>query len=446
MLQALIVDDDRNTAKALATLVEKQGFAVRTAASLGEARRQLEGDPPDIVLADLMLPDGTGFELLEALSDRREQTDVVLITGHATVETAVQALRQGASDYLTKPVDIARLVSVLTNLSHAHQMRSKIRELRGRLRELGRFGPLVGSAPAMQTVYDMISRVAPTDATVLLTGESGTGKELAGEAIHQLSRRTAQPCLSVNCAAVSPTLIESELFGHERGSFTGADRTHRGYFERADGGTLVLDEVGEMPLEAQVKLLRVLETGGLNRVGGDKVIACDVRIVAATNSDLDAAVAAGKFRRDLLYRLKVFPIRMPPLRERGEDIPALAQYFLSELNRREDAHKRIAPAALAALERYSWPGNVRELRNVVHRAFILAADEIGPTELAPEVSDLAPPDDGRMAIPPGLPLAELERHHVQASLRHFGGDKRRTAEALGISLKTLYNRLREYRS
>jgi two-component system response regulator AtoC len=279
---------------------------------------------------------------------------------------------------------------------------------------------------------------------VLITGESGTGKELVAQMVHELSRRRGKPYLAVNCAAVSASLIDSDLFGHERGSFTGAERVHHGYFERADGGTLFLDEVSEMPPELQAKLLRVLETGALARVGGEKLVKIDVRIIAATNRDLDAAVAAGTFRRDLLYRLKVFPIHLPPLRERSEDIAALAASFLGELNEREGTAKTLAPTTVAILCRCAWPGNVRELKNVVHRAFILAQDEIGPSCLAPELSSPHPAADGGRPTGAFETLAEAERRLIIASLDHFGGDKHKAADALGVSLRTLYNRLREY--
>jgi DNA-binding NtrC family response regulator len=276
---------------------------------------------------------------------------------------------------------------------------------------------------------------------VLITGESGTGKELVAESLHQLSRRADSPYLVVNCGALSPSLIESELFGHERGSFTGADRVHHGYFERADGGTLFLDEVSEMPLELQAKLLRVLETGALTRVGGERTAKVDVRIIAATNRDLDAMVAEGKFRGDLLYRIKVFPIDLPPLRARAEDIAPLAQHFLDELNRKEGTHKTFAPEVLSILERCAWPGNVRELKNVIHRAFILAETEVAPTHLAPELSGHEPTVE--LSHSPTT-LAEGERRLILAALAHFGGDRKKASAALGVSVRTLYTRLREY--
>jgi len=447
MLHALVVDDDKNSQRAMATLVAEQGFAPHTAGSLREARGRLLAEPPDVVLLDLILPDGTGFDLIQDLKEQTDRAEIVVITGQASVSTAVEALRRGACDYLTKPVDAARLRTMLANLARTRELRPRIGELRRQVRQLGRFGPLVGSSPAMQQVYDHVAMVAPSTASVLITGESGTGKELVAQTVHELSRRKGKPYLVVNCAAVSANLIDSDLFGHERGSFTGAERVHHGYFERADGGALFLDEVSEMPAELQAKLLRVLEAGVLTRVGGEKPVKIDVRVIAASNRDLDAAVAAGTFRRDLLYRLKVFPIHLPPLRERSEDVAALAESFLGDLNRQEGTRKTLAPATLAILRRCAWPGNVRELKNVVHRAFILTREEsgeIGPSCLAPELSGKGPAaDDGRL---PGAleTLAQAERRLIFAALDHFGGDKRLAADALGVSLRTLYNRLREY--
>jgi len=389
MLRALVVEDDERSLRALARLVRHEGFKVEIAGSLTEAKTRLKIERVALVLTDLMLPDGSGLDLIEELGEEAAKTAVVILTGHASLETAVDALRRGATDYLIKPVDTARLKTVLANVARTHALKVQLEDLRGQLRELGRFGALIGGSPAMQSVYDLITRVAPTNATVLVSGESGTGKELVAASIHQLSRRAAQPFQAVNCGAISGNLIESELFGHERGSFTGAERQHKGHFERTDGGTLLLDEIGEMPLELQVKLLRVLETGQVQRVGGDKPVPIDVRIVAATNKDLDRESGAGKFREDLLYRLKVFPIVLPPLRDRGEDVAILAEYFLGDLNRQENTEKRWAPDALAKMSEYSWPGNVRELKNVVQRAYILADDEIGVRELPADVKAAA---------------------------------------------------------
>jgi len=350
-------------------------------------------------------------------------------------------------DYLTKPVDVRRLKAVLANVSRTLAFKEEVGSLREELRQLGHFGRLIGNSTPMQRVYDLVTRVAPTDATVLLVGESGTGKEEVAATVHELGRRKKQPFLPLNCGAVPPNLIESELFGHEKGSFTGATQMHRGYFERASKGTLFLDEVTEMPIELQVKLLRVLETGTLVRVGGDEPVAVDVRVIAASNRSPEQAVKDGKFREDLLYRLNVFPIILPPLRDRNGDIELLAEHFLAQLNREENANKKFSAVARRRLNTYTWPGNVRELMNIVRRAFILAEESIeldglpvaAPIGVAASAGGAAPD-----AIRVGMSLAELERHFILATLEQYGGDKRKAAEVLGISLKTMYNRLNNY--
>ncbi|HYG64224.1 MAG TPA: sigma-54 dependent transcriptional regulator [Thermoanaerobaculia bacterium] len=445
MPHALAVDDDPNFLSALAELIEGQGFTTNTALNLRDARAQVSHRTPDVALVDLYLPDGSGIDLLKDL-ELGTGTEVVLMTGHADVESAVQALRLGASDYLTKPLDIGRLKSILANVASLQQPSTTAMAPPPEAPEAGqqRLGLLLGASATMQSLYEMLTRVAPTDATVFLIGESGTGKDLAAQTLHQLSRRTKAPFLPLNCGAISPTLIESELFGHERGSFTGAARRHKGYFERAHGGTLFLDEITEMPIELQVKLLRALETGTVVRIGGDQPTEVDVRVIAATNRDPQKAVSDGKLREDLLYRLSVFPISMPPLRERGDDIPLLADYFLSQLNERQGTGKRFSEDAMERLRSHSWPGNVRELKNVVHRAFIMADQEINSRCLPREVGG----DSGlirSLHFQVGTSIEEVERRLIMATLDAYGGNKRKTAEILGVSLKTLYNRLNGYR-
>jgi DNA-binding NtrC family response regulator len=302
---------------------------------------------------------------------------------------------------------------------------------------------MVGRSPVMQRVYDLIERVAPTEAGVMISGESGTGKELVAETIHRLSRRRERPFVAVNAGALAPGIVESELFGHERGAFTGAERTRRGLFEGADGGTLFLDEVTEMPAELQVKLLRALESGSLQRVGSSETIAVDVRVLAATNRDPEQAVKQGLLREDLFYRLNVFPIAMPPLRERGDDIELLAGHFLAAVNEREATEKHWSPAALRRLRALTWPGNVRELKNLVERAAIMADDVIGE-DLVPCAAGAVSPAGEEIRVRVGTPLADSERRLILATLAQTGGDKRRAAEILGISVKTIYNRLSVY--
>jgi DNA-binding NtrC family response regulator len=442
--RVLVIEDDADFRGSLAELVQREGFTVSEAASLEEARTQL-ADAPDIVFLDLMLPDGSGLDALTR--EEGPRPDFVVVTGNATIEAAGEALRRGALDFLTKPLDRGRLRAILAHFVRTHDLRNKLSVLRGELRHLGRFGLMVGRSGPMQQVYELIGKVAPTRASVLITGESGTGKELVAETIHQMSARASRPFLAVNCGAVAPNVIESELFGHERGSFTGAERFRKGYFEEANGGTLLLDEVTEMTADLQVKLLRVIDTGRLIRVGASEPIAVDVRVIAATNRDPQAAIRQGRMREDLYYRLNVFQIPVPPLRERGTDVLMLAEHFLNELNAREGSSKRWSERALRKLEGYAWPGNVRELRNVVERAAILSGEVIDDPGLPEGSLRPASAGDGtELVVRVGSPLAEVERTMILATLRLVRGDKREAARRLGISLKTLYNRLIVYKA
>jgi DNA-binding NtrC family response regulator len=445
MPNALLVDDDTNAVTSLAELVAREGFTVATASTLREAREKMAERRPDVVLLDILLPDGNGMDLFQDV-ESRATTEVVLVTGHASIESSIEALRLGATDYLIKPVNIKQLKAILSRVARPADLKAEIGALRGELRGLGRFGRLLGASAAMQKVYDQIERVAPTAATVFITGESGTGKEVVAQTLHELSRRRKQLFLPVNCGAISPQLIESEMFGHEKGSFTGAMREHKGYFERANGGTVLLDEITEMPIELQVKMLRVLESGTFMRVGSDQQIEVDVRVIAATNRIPEEAVAEGKLREDLLYRLQVFPLRLPPLRERGDDIPLLANHFLEEINHAESANKTFAPAALERLKTFDWPGNVRELKNAIHRCFIMADEVIDANCLPPEFGNAKQVTGPYFQVRVGSKVADVERNLILATLEQCGGAKEKAAEMLGISLKTLYNRLREYES
>jgi DNA-binding NtrC family response regulator len=370
------------------------------------------------------------------------------MTGHASLETSIQALRRGACDYLVKPVSASQLQGVL-----ARVMKPAPRLHEPAAPKAGRFGHLVGDSAPMRAVYEQVARVAGTSITVFVTGESGTGKELVARTLHDMSRRRSRPFLAVNCGAISPHLIESEIFGHEKGSFTGADRQHQGFFEAAHGGTLFLDEITEMPMELQVKLLRVLETGVFTRVGSTKSQETDVRVIAASNRSPEQAVADGRLREDLLYRLNVFPIHMPPLRDRADDVPLLAEHFLTGICERECQVKRFTKAALDKLSAYRWPGNVRELYNVAQRVYVMAPGDVITDEWIP--ANVAPAGDSRataahnpasITIRLGTSLPDAERQLIEATLQHFDNHKERTAAVLGVSLKTLYNRLKEYSS
>jgi len=451
MTHVLIVDDDADAAAMLAALVATENCTVATAHTLRDARRQVVLQPPDIVLLDLQLPDGSGMALFED-ADLVARAEIALITGHASLETSIQALRLGATDYLVKPVNPKQLHGVLSRVMRPAVLKAEIATLSKTWQASGHFGHLWGRSETMERVYEQISRVAGTAVTVFVTGESGTGKELVARTVHDLSRRRKRPFVAVNCGAISPNLIESELFGHEKGSFTGADRQHQGFFERAHGGTLFLDEITEMPLELQVKLLRVLETGTFMRVGSTQIQEADVRIIAASNRPPEQAVESGRLREDLLYRLNVFPVDLPPLRDRREDVALLAAHFLAEVNASEGGAKRLSPAALAKLASWRWPGNVRELRNAVQRAYVMAVgDTIGDEWLPGEVPARRV-DHGRagadggdaISVPVGSSIAQAERQLILATFAHCGRNKERTAAVLGVSLKTLYNRLKEF--
>jgi two-component system response regulator AtoC len=444
---ALLVDDDADAAETMAMLIASEGFTVATAGSLRDARRQMSLQEPDIVLLDLMLPDGSGMELFNDAKSL-PNTELVLITGHASLETSIQALRLGAADYLVKPMSLKQLQGVLSRVTRPSALQAAAGDLESQLENDGHFGALWGRSAEMRCIYRQIVRVAGTAVSVFLTGESGTGKEVVARAVHDLSRRRAKPFFAVNCGAISPHLIESEIFGHEKGSFTGADRQHLGFFERTSGGTLFLDEITEMPLDLQVKLLRVLESGSFMRVGGTQTLEADVRLIAATNRNPMQAMASGKLREDLLYRLNVFPIHLPALRDRAADVPLIAEHFLEQICEREGEKKRFAPQMLERLAEHRWAGNVRELRNVVYRAYVMTEGSVIDDDHLPREPSAVPSVGGApsLTIPIGTPLAEVDRQITLATLEHLGRHKEKTAATLGISLKTLYNRLKEYAS
>jgi DNA-binding NtrC family response regulator len=451
--RVLIVEDDAATRKGLADLLSLWGYEVASAGDGAEALERAAEEPPAVVVSDLVMPGTDGLALLSALRSDHPEAAVIMLTGQGSIENAVQAMKEGAYDYLTKPLDPARLQVLLEKALDRAETAREVHRLRRELRHRGAFGCLVAGAPPMQEVTRQIEQVAPTDATVLVLGESGTGKELVARTIHDHSARRRGPFVAVNCAAIPETLLESEIFGHERGSFTGATGRRPGCFELADAGTLFLDEIAEMSPATQVKFLRVLQDGRFRRVGGQAEITVDVRVIAATNKSPAKALQDGALREDLYYRIAVFTLALPPLRERPEDLEELVHVLLEELDERHRRSVRgVDEAALAVLRRYAWPGNVRELRNVLERAVIVCSGElIGlahlPSPPAAAAAQAEPAvdrviDDVHLHV--GTTVDEAERRLILRTLAHTGNNKTRAAEILGISLKTLHNKLNRY--
>src|SRR5579864_3371977 len=413
--RVLIVEDDGAARVGLEQLVKSWGFVADSASDGEEALEKVTTFRPAIVITDLVMPRMDGLQLLRALQQQGADATTLLLTAQGTVETAVEAMKEGAYDYLTKPVDIQRLKILLDKIVERLETMREVKALRRQLREHGTFGSLIGNSPEMRKIYQNIEQASPTGASVLITGESGTGKELIAQTVHQLSPRASFPFVAINCAAIPETLLESEIFGHEKGAFTGAADRRQGCFELADRGTLFLDEIGEMTPATQVKLLRVLQERTFRRLGGRNEQAVDVRVIAATNADPLEAVQNGKLREDLYYRLNVFALRLPPLREHMEDLPLLVQAFVTEFNQRNQ--KSIAGVdreAMAILEHYSWPGNVRELRNVIERATILSAGPfIEAKHLPASVAEQSPAaPKPQVALAPGITVEEAERRLI----------------------------------
>ena len=441
--RVLIVEDDPSTRTGLSELVQAWGFQTDEAGDGEEAMRKVTTFRPAIIVSDLVMPRMGGADLLRALKDQLSDITFILLTAQGTVESAVEAIKEGAYDYLSKPVDPQRLQILLQKSVERQETLREVRHLRRQLREQGSFGRIIGNSPGIRKVYRVIEQSAPTGASVLISGESGTGKELIAQTIHELSPRASFPFVAINCAAIPETLLESEIFGHEKGAFTGASDRRTGVFELAHRGTLFLDEIAEMMPATQVKLLRVLQERIFRRLGGRQEIAVDVRVIAATNVNPQDAVHNGKLREDLFYRLNVFAIDLPPLRERREDIPLLVQTFLSEFNRTNGKGIRaVDQDTMYILERYPWPGNIRELRNVIERATILAESEfIEPRHLPPSLLARGEETLPTLTIAPGTTVDEAERRLILLTLEHTRNNKTRAAEILGISLKTLHNKL-----
>src|SRR5918993_1042490 len=441
--RVLIVEDDGAARVGLEQLIKSWGFVADSATDGEDALEKVTSFRPAIVISDLVMPRLDGLGLLRALQSQGADVTTLLLTAQGTVETAVEAMKEGAYDYLTKPVDIQRLKILLDKIVERQETLREVKALRRQLREHGTFGPMIGNSPEMRKIYQVIEQAAPTSASVLITGESGTGKELVAQTIHQLSPRAQFPFVAINCAAIPETLLESEIFGHEKGAFTGAADRRTGVFELAHRGTLFLDEIAEMQPAIQVKLLRVLQERTFRRLGGRQEQSVDVRVIAATNVNPLEAVKSGKLREDLYYRLNVFNIDLPPLRHRKDDIPLLVQTFLNEFNRvNSKAVRGVDQDAMYLLEHYPWPGNIRELRNVIERATILAEGEfVEPRHLPPTLVAKGEETLPTLTIVPGTTVDEAERRLITLTLEHCRNNKTRAAEVLGISLKTLHNKL-----
>lgn len=478
MEKVLIVEDELHARTGLTELVESWGYQTEGAADGMEGLEKAISWSPSIVVTDLKMPRMDGMELLGRLAELPQRLAVVMLTAQGSIESAVEAMRMGAYDYLPKPVDPLRLKTILQNASQQQDenLDADLEVKRRSQRDSGVMGPLVGSSTEMKSIFSLIERIAPTNVSVLVTGESGTGKELAARALHELSSRRNQPFVAVNCAAIPETLIESEIFGHEKGAFTGALERRAGCFELAEGGTLLLDEIGEMPAGTQAKLLRVLEDRKLRRLGSKAETAVDVRVIAATNRDPEQAVAAGDLRGDLYYRLNVFNIQMPPLREHLSDVQAIAEKMIADMNERHHCNVTgLKDSLLKRLEAYSWPGNVRELRNTIERATIMAGSgflglehlppnfgepgfapvmgKSGRSSAAPETSSESAPsseiqryleDKNTVRVEVGTTVDEAERQLILKTLDATHNNKTKAAEILGISSKTLQNKLKEY--
>jgi DNA-binding NtrC family response regulator len=445
----LVVDDHAQARQSMADVLRRAGHRVRCCSGAHEALRVLDEEGCDCIVTDLKMPGMTGLEFIVQLRERRDPAQVVMVTAHATVSSAVEAMRHGAFDYIEKPFDVEQLER-LVGQAIRHGQLIAAPATPGGAAGGSKPTPMIGSSPAMRALRERIAQIAPTPETVLITGESGTGKELVAQAVHAGSDRRNAPLVSLNCPVLSAHLMESELFGHEKGAFTGADAPRTGRFEMAHGGTILLDEVTEIDLNLQAKLLRVLQERSFERVGSSRTIAADVRVLATTNRNLEAEVAAGQFREDLYFRLAVVPLLVPPLRERREDVPELAGHFFARCAARlgKDPCKLERAAGQLLLD-YHWPGNVRELENVCTRASVLTsgghvtADELRrwlATDASRSRNDGKPGRD----VPVGLSLEEMERKLIEATLDHFDGHRARTAEALGIGVRTLSGKLRQY--
>jgi DNA-binding NtrC family response regulator len=441
-IKIVLADDDADMRELLQMRLQQWGFEVHLAADGAEARDLVASVNPDLVISDVLMPKLSGLDLLRSLKVGNADRPILLFTVQASVDLAVEAMKQGARDFLTKPLDFGKLKASLDSILGDVKSKEESKQLAGVLEKGGGFRNLIGTAKAMRELYALIQSVSQTDTSVLISGESGTGKELVARAIHDLSPRAGRPFIAINTAAIPETLIESEIFGHEKGAFTGAVGMREGCFEIAHQGTLFLDEIAEMPIQLQPRLLRVLQDGRIRRVGGQKEFAFDVRVIAATNMEVRSAIEKGKLREDLYYRLNVFGLRTPPLRERREDIHLLAQHFIQEANRRHGTQvEALRAGALKVLMQYSWPGNVREMKNVIERAVILARSQWIETSHLPVYLT----EESKVSLPfTALTVADAEKELILKTLKEVGNRKSEAARRLGVDVKTIRNKLKSY--
>jgi two-component system response regulator HydG len=449
-IRVLIIDNEVAHAEAVAESLARVGYDCTVATSGPEGLKRIDGESFDLVITDLVMNEVDGLAILKHAGEKIPDAEVILVTGHGTIPSAVTAMKQGAFNYLLKPLDLGQLRAVADRASESFRLRRQNAELNRRLDEKFGFEGVIGNSRQMHEVIDRLKRIAPTDASVLIQGATGTGKELVAQAIHQNSPRKNKPFVALNCAALSENILESELFGHVRGAFTDASSDRVGKFEYANGGTLFLDEVGDMPLATQIKLLRVLESNEITRVGSNEPIRVNVRILSATNRNLEDSIAAGTFRNDLYHRLKVVTISLPTLTERSQDIPLLIEHFTRQFARRH--HKQTSGVSVAARRRlmaYDWPGNVRQLRNVVESMVVVDFDGVLdlddlPEELAAPIEAAEEARGGNLTGLVGKPLAEIERLFIAETLEQTGGNREAAAEMLGIGQRTLYRKIKEY--
>jgi DNA-binding NtrC family response regulator len=441
----LVVEDEVNIRSALVTMLEKLGHEVQGVETAEEALSLLTHAKMDLVMTDLRMPGLGGMELLRQMKEKWPETETIVLTAFGSIDTAVEAMRMGAYDYLTKPIDRDRFHIVVKKALEHHNLAQENKQLRDRLETRTRFDQMVGESEVMQRIYSLVDMVADSGVTVLLTGESGTGKELVARAIHHNSVRADGPFITVNCGALPDSLFESELFGYEKGAFTGAMTTKAGRFELADSGTLLLDEVGELSMKSQVDFLRVLETKEFRRLGGTKLIKVDTRVIAATNRNLKEAVKQGDFREDLYYRLNVVPIQLPPLRERGDDIPLLAEQFLRDFaTQYQHEPKEVSRDAMRLLRLYSWPGNIRQLRNLMERLVITVKGATIQSEYLPEEIQASKQDARIMVVALGTSLKDVERETIRRTLAEVTNHREHAAKLLGISLRALQYKIKQY--